>query len=228
MARQQTLFLARDRLGIEPLHYAILPDGELLFASELKGLLAHPGLPRRIDRARSRTTSRRLCARPEDDLSGARKLRPGHWLSWRVGQKEPREERYWRLRFGAREGLPAPRAAEELLERLEEAVAMRLVADVPLGAFLSGGINSSAVVAMMSRIAAEPVNTCSIGFDQPDHDKSAFARQVAEACNTRHRVERVRVHDIEAIERLPAVYDEPFADAWPFRRCSSARWPARP
>ena len=213
-ARQQTLFLARDRLGIKPLHYAILPDGQLLFASELKGLLAHPGLPRRIDPcAVEDYLAYGYVPDPKTIYQGARKLRPGHWLSWRVGQKEPREERYWRLRFGAREGLQAPRAAEELLERLEEAVAMRLVADVPLGAFLSGGIDSSAVVAMMSRIAAEPVNTCSIGFDQPDHDELAFARQVAEACNTRHRVGRVRVHDIEAIERLPAVYDEPFADA---------------
>ena len=212
-ARQQTLFLARDRLGIKPLHYAVLPDGQLLFASELKACWrTRPAAADRPVR-RGGLPRVRLRARPEDDLSGGPKLRPGHWLSWRVGQRAPREERYWRLRFAAREGLQAPRAAAELLERLEEAVALRLVADVPLGAFLSGGIDSSAVVAMMSRIAAEPVNTCSIGFDQPDHDESAFARQVAQACNTRHRVGRVHVHDVAVIERLPSVYDEPFADA---------------
>jgi asparagine synthase (glutamine-hydrolysing) len=213
-ARQQTLFLGRDRLGIKPLHYAILPDGQLLFASELKGLLAHPGLPRRIDPcAVEDYLAYGYVPDPKTIYQGARKLRPGHWLCWRLGQREPREERYWQLRFAAREGLQAPRAAEELLGRLEEAVAMRLVADVPLGAFLSGGIDSSAVVALMSRIAAAPVNTCSIGFDDPGHDESAFARQVAQACNTRHRVGRVHVRDVAVIERLPSVYDEPFADA---------------
>ncbi|HEX6113700.1 MAG TPA: XrtA/PEP-CTERM system amidotransferase [Geminicoccaceae bacterium] len=212
-ARQRTLFLARDRLGIKPLHYAILPDGRLLFASELKGLLAHPDLPRRIDPcAVEDYLAYGYVPDPKTIYQGVRKLQAGHWLSWRVGQTRPREERYWRLRFAAREGLEASRAAEELLERLEEAVAMRLVADVPLGAFLSGGIDSSAVVAMMSRLAAGPVNTCSIGFDQPDHDESAFALQVAEACGTRHRVGQTRVQDLQVIERLPLVYDEPFAD----------------
>jgi asparagine synthase (glutamine-hydrolysing) len=213
-ARRQTLFLARDRLGVKPLHYAILPDGQLLFASELKGLLAHPDLPRRIDPfAIEDYLAYGYVPDPKTIYQDARKLPPGHWLSWRVGQTAPRQERYWRLRFAAREGLEAGRAAEELLERLEEAVAMRLVADVPLGAFLSGGIDSSAVVATMSRLAAGPVSTCSIGFDQPDHDETAFARQVAAACNTRHRVGRARVHDAAATLRLPLVYDEPFADA---------------
>jgi asparagine synthase (glutamine-hydrolysing) len=213
-ARRQALFLARDRLGIKPLHYAILPDGQLLFASELKGLLAHPDLPRRIDPfAVEDYLAYGYVPDPKTIYRDARKLAPGHWLSWRVGQSAPRQERYWRLRFAAREGLEARRAAEELLERLDEAVAMRLIADVPLGAFLSGGIDSSAVVATMSRLAAGPVSTCSIGFDQPDHDETAFARQVAAACNTRHRVGRARVQDAALIERLPLVYDEPFADA---------------
>jgi asparagine synthase (glutamine-hydrolysing) len=212
--RQRTLFLARDRLGLKPLHHAILPDGRLLFASELKGLLAHPDLPRRIDPlAVEDYLAYGYVPDPRTIYQGARKLEPGHWLSWHVGQSTPREERYWRLQFAAREGLQVTRAAEELLERLEEAVALRLVADVPLGAFLSGGIDSSAVVATMSRLAAGPVNTCSIGFDQPDHDETAFARQVAEACNTRHRVGRTRAQDLAVIERLPLVYDEPFADA---------------
>jgi asparagine synthase (glutamine-hydrolysing) len=130
-----------------------------------------------------------------------------------VGDGAPRQERYWQLRFAARERVTVQRAAEELLERLEEAVALRLVADVPLGAFLSGGVDSSAVVAMMRRRMATPVNTCSIGFDQPSHDESAFARQVAKACGTRHHVGHARVHDLDVIERLPLVHDEPFADA---------------
>jgi asparagine synthase (glutamine-hydrolysing) len=213
-APRRTLFLARDRLGIKPLHYAGLPDGQLLFASELKALLAHPDLPRRID----------PCA-IEDYLAygyvpdaktiyrDVGKLRPGHWLRWRVGEVAPHLERYWQLRFAARERLTVQRAAEELLERLEEAVALRLVADVPLGAFLSGGVDSSAVVAIMSRRSAAPVNTCSIGFDQRDHDESTFARQVAQACGAGHHVRQARVQDLDVIERLPLVHDEPFADS---------------
>jgi asparagine synthase (glutamine-hydrolysing) len=211
--RQKTLFLVRDRLGIKPLHYAALPDGQLLFASELKGLLAHPDLPRRIDPcAVEDYLAYGYVPDPKTIYRDVLKLRPGHWLAWRVGQAAPRQERYWQLRFTARERLTVQRAAEELLERLEEAVALRLVADVPLGAFLSGGVDSSAVVAMMSRRAAAPVNTCSIGFKERDHDESAFARQVAEACGTRHHVGYAHVQDLDVIERLPRVYDEPFAD----------------
>jgi asparagine synthase (glutamine-hydrolysing) len=212
--RQKVLFLARDRLGIKPLHYAVLPDGHLVFASELKALLAHPDLPRRIDPcALEDYLAYGYVPDPKTIYRGVCKLRPGHWLRWQVGQAAAREERYWRLRFAARERLSAQQAAEELLERLDEAVALRLVADVPLGAFLSGGVDSSAVVALMSRRSMTPVDTCSIGFDERDHDEGDFARQVAEACGTRHHVGRARVQDLDLLERLPLVYDEPFADA---------------
>jgi asparagine synthase (glutamine-hydrolysing) len=213
-APRRTLFLARDRLGIKPLHHVILPDGQLLFASELKALLAHPDLPRRIDPcAVEDYLAYGYVPDPKTIYRDVCKLPPGHWLSWQVGQRTPRQERYWQLRFAARERLTVRRAAGELLERLDEAVALRLVADVPLGAFLSGGVDSSAVVAMMSRRSAAPVNTCSIGFDQRDHDESVFARQVARACGTRHHVRQARAQILDVIERLPTVYDEPFADA---------------
>jgi asparagine synthase (glutamine-hydrolysing) len=211
---RKTLFLARDRLGIKPLHYAILPDGQLVFASELKALLAHPALPRRIDPcAIEDYLAYGYVPDPKTIYRDVCKLRPGYRLSWRVGQAGPCQERYWQLRFAARERLTVQRAAEELLERLEEAVALRLVADVPLGAFLSGGVDSSAVVAMMSRRSAAPVNTCSIGFEERDHDESAFARQVAEAYGTHHHVSQAHVQDLDLIERLPLVFDEPFADS---------------
>ena len=162
--RQKMLFLARDRLGIKPLHHAILPDGQLVFASELKALLAHPDLPRRIDPcAVEDYLAYGYVPDPKTIYRDVWKLRPGHWLAWRVGQPGPRQERYWQLRFAARQRLSLQRAAEELLERLDEAVALRLIADVPLGAFLSGGVDS-AVVAMMSRRSAAPVDTCSIGL----------------------------------------------------------------
>ncbi len=212
--RQKALFLARDRLGIKPLHYAVLPDGQLVFASELKALLAHPALPRRIDPcAVEDYLAYGYVPDPKTIYCDVSKLRPGHWLAWRVGQAAPRQERYWQLRFAARPGLSVRRAAEELLERLEEAVALRLIADVPLGAFLSGGVDSSAVVAMMSRRSAAPVNTCSIGFAERTHDETRFAQQVADAYGTRHHVGHARVQDLDVIERLPLVYDEPFADS---------------
>jgi asparagine synthase (glutamine-hydrolysing) len=212
--RQKMLFLARDRLGIKPLHYTALPDGHLVFASELKALLAHPDLPRRIDPCAAEDyLAYGYVPDPKTIYRDVWKLRPGHRLVWRVGQAAPRQERYWQLRFAPRQRLSVECAAEELLERLEEAVALRLIADVPLGAFLSGGIDSSAVVAMMSRHSAAPVNTCSIGFAERTHDESRFAQEVARAFGTRHHVGHARVQDLDVIGRLPLVYDEPFADS---------------
>jgi asparagine synthase (glutamine-hydrolysing) len=211
---QKALFLARDRLGIKPLHHATLPDGQLVFASELKALLAHPDLPRRIDPcAVADYLAYGYVPDPKTIYRDVLKLRPGHWVTWRVGEAAPRQQRYWQPRFAARQRLSLRRAAEELLERLEEAVALRLIADVPLGAFLSGGVDSSAVVAMMSRRSAAPVNTCSIGFVERTHDESRFAQEVARAYGTRHHVGHARVQDLDVIERLPLVYDEPFADS---------------
>jgi asparagine synthase (glutamine-hydrolysing) len=122
--RQKVLFLARDWLGIKPLHYAALPDGQLVFASELKALLAHPDLPRRIDPcAVEDYLAYGYLPDPKTIYRDVWKLRPGYWLGWRVGQAAPRQERYWQLRFAQRQRLSVQRAAEELLERLEEAVA---------------------------------------------------------------------------------------------------------
>jgi asparagine synthase (glutamine-hydrolysing) len=212
--RQKILFLARDRVGIKPLHHAILPDGRLVFASELKALLAHPDLPRRIEPcAIEDYLAYGYVPDPRSIYQGVSKLRPGHWLAWRRGEAAPRERRYWEVRFAARRELTAARAADELTQRLEEAVRLRLVADVPLGAFLSGGIDSSAVVAMMGRHSPAPPDTCTIGFEESDHDEARFAREVALACGTRHHVERAHAYDPHVIERLPLIYDEPFADS---------------
>ncbi|HZA65468.1 MAG TPA: XrtA/PEP-CTERM system amidotransferase, partial [Geminicoccaceae bacterium] len=212
--RRRILFLARDRIGIKPLLYAALPDGRLIFASELKALLAHPELPRRIEpQALEDYLAYGYVPDPKSIYRDVSKLRPGHWLAWRAGEAAPRQERYWQVRFAARQGLTAARAEGELIERLEEAVALRMVADVPLGAFLSGGIDSSAVVAMMSRHSSAPRHTCSIGFEESDHDETRFAQAVALAYGTRHHVGHARAQDLDLIERLPLVYDEPFADS---------------
>jgi asparagine synthase (glutamine-hydrolysing) len=212
--RQRTLFLARDRLGVKPLHYAVLPNGQLVFASELKGLLAHPDLPRRIEpRAVEDYLAYGYVPDPRTIYGDVSKLRPGHSLAWRVGEAKLRQQRYWQPEYAARTNLTARRAADELLELLQEAVALRMVADVPLGAFLSGGIDSSAVVAMMSRRAATPPTTCSIGFEESGHDESAFAREVAETFGTHHHVGRAQARDLDLIRRLAQVFDEPFADS---------------
>ncbi len=224
---RKTLFLARDRLGIKPLYYAALADGQLIFGSELKSLLAHPQLPRRIDpQAVEEYFALGYVPEPRAILEGVYKLPPGHVLVQRHGAPLAAPQPYWDVAFAP---LPVGDEAslqEELLARLKAAVEVRLIAEVPLGAFLSGGVDSSAVVAMMAQLMDEPVNTCAIAFDDPRYDETRFAAQVAERYRTDHRVEEVAADDFDLIDRLAALYDEPFADssAIPtYRVCELAR-----
>jgi asparagine synthase (glutamine-hydrolysing) len=222
-----TLFLARDRLGVKPLHYALLDDGQLVFGSELKSLLAHGGLRREIDPlAVEEYFALGYVAEPRCIFRQARKLEPGHTLTIRRGAPLAAPRRYWDLRFTTDATITPEDAGTELRRRLEESVRLRLISEVPLGAFLSGGVDSSAVVATMAGLSAEPVNTCSIAFDDPAFDESAFAQQVAQRYGTRHRVETVRSDDFGLIDTLAQLYDEPYADssAIPtYRVCQLAR-----
>lgn len=222
-----TLFLARDRLGKKPLYYALLPDGWLVFGSELKALLAHPGVGRTIDvHAVEDYFAYGYVPEPKTIFQNSLKLPPAHTLTWRRGAARPAPREYWDVPFRA-VGKIAERDAEaELVERLREAVRIRLISEVPLGAFLSGGVDSSAVVAMMAGLSQEPVNTCSISFGNPKYDESAYARQVAERYRTRHYVDRVESDDFDLIDTLARTYDEPYADssAIPtYRVCELAR-----
>jgi asparagine synthase (glutamine-hydrolysing) len=225
--RTETLFLARDRLGIKPLYYAPLGDGCLLFGSELKALLAHPDLERKVDPlAVEEYFSYGYVPEPKTVFKGALKLPPAHWLKLRRGQplREPTE--YWDVPFAPHASMTEADAIAELVERLREAVRIRMIAEVPLGAFLSGGVDSSAVVAMMAQESADPVNTCSIGFRDPQYNEAAFAAMVAERCGTCHHVEEVNPDDISLLDGLARIYDEPYADssAIPtFRVCELAR-----
>jgi asparagine synthase (glutamine-hydrolysing) len=179
---QETLFLARDRLGVKPLYYSILVDGTLLFGSELKSLLVHPGLVRTLDPcAVEDYFALGYVAEPRTILDGTHKLSPGHRLTIRRGQSLPEPVEYWDVRFTQGNALTMEDACAELDHRLEESVRLRMISEVPLGAFLSGGVDSSAVVATMARISADPVNTCSISFDDPAFDEARFAQQVARA-----------------------------------------------
>jgi asparagine synthase (glutamine-hydrolysing) len=224
---RQTLFLARDRLGVKPLYYALLPDGVLLFGSELKSLLAHGGLVRDIDPfAVEEYFALGYVPEPRTIYRGAAKLPPAHTLTVRRGQPIAQPAEYWDVRFTLDSKLSARDAQAELVERLKESVRLRMISEVPLGAFLSGGVDSSAVVAAMAQISEGPVNTCSIAFSDPAFDESAFAQQVATRYGTRHFVDRVESDDFDLVDALARLYDEPYADssAMPtYRVCQLAR-----
>jgi asparagine synthase (glutamine-hydrolysing) len=222
-----TLFLARDRLGVKPLYYALLPDGMFVFGSELKSLLVHNGLERAIDPyAVEEYFALGYVPEPRTIFKQAKKLSPAHTLTIRRGVVPPDPVEYWDPRFTLDRQLSLADASEELAARLDESARLRLISEVPLGAFLSGGVDSSAVVASMARLSAEPVNTCSISFADPAYDESRYALQVARRYQTRHYVDRVESEDFDLIDELARLYDEPFADssAIPtYRVCQLAR-----
>lgn len=224
---QQCLFLARDRLGVKPLHYAVTRDGFFIFASELKALRCHPGFPSEIDRqAVEEYFAYGYVPDPKTIYKGVCKLAPGHHLTLRRGQGLPQPQCYWDVRFSVDTAIDEISACGLLLEKFREAVDIRRVADVPLGAFLSGGVDSSAVVAMMAGLSTDPVNTASISFGDPQFNESPYARQVSELYKTRHRVDQVDPADFSLIDQLAGLYDEPYADssALPtYRVCELAR-----
>ena len=224
----QTLFLARDRLGVKPMFYAQTRGGALIFGSELKSLMQHPGLPRMVDpTAIEDYFALGYVPEPKCIFEGVHKLMPGHTLAVKVGMRSlPPQREYWDVVFAPDPTITEAKALEELRGRLAESVRLRLISEVPLGAFLSGGVDSSAVVATMAGLSEGPVNTCSIAFSDPAFDEAAYAKMVAERYGTNHRVETVAVDDFDLIDRLVGMYDEPYADssALPtFRVCELAR-----
>ena len=211
---ERTLFLARDRLGVKPLFYAPLSDGSLAFASELKGLLANPLLRREIDPlAIEDYMTWGYVPDHRSILAGVHKLPAGHTLLLRHGAPLPEPVQYWDVSFAERRQGRASDLEAELLHLLRQAVTSRMVADVPLGAFLSGGVDSSAVVALMAEASNSPVKTCTIGFDVAALDETGYAQQVATKFATDHRARQVSPDDFEHVETLAAMFDEPFADA---------------
>ncbi|MGI4732150.1 MAG: XrtA/PEP-CTERM system amidotransferase [Janthinobacterium lividum] len=221
------LFLARDRLGVKPLHYVELSDGGLAFASELKGLLAHP-LLRRVPDLRAVEDYLAFGYVPDDAclVSGVRKLAAGHHLLVHRGRPVPDPVQWWDVDFSRRATGSAAALEEELVERLRVAVRSRLVADVPLGAFLSGGVDSSAVVALMAEASPRAVKTCTIGFDEAGHDERGPAGIVARRFATDHRERVVASDDVGLVDTLVRAFDEPFADASAlatYRVCELAR-----
>jgi asparagine synthase (glutamine-hydrolysing) len=212
--RQRVLLLARDRLGVKPLFTATLDDGSVIFASELKQLLAYPGMARDIDPlAVEDFMAWGYVPDTRSILKGVEKLPAGHYRLLRHGAPATAAVQWWDISFADRASGSAEALGEELLHHLREAVTSRMTADVPLGAFLSGGVDSSTVVAMMAGASATPVKTCSIGFDVAALDETAYADRIAAQFDTEHYQRMVGSDDFAAVDTLVAMFDEPFADA---------------
>jgi asparagine synthase (glutamine-hydrolysing) len=217
--RRELLLIGRDRMGKKPLYYWH-GDGTLVFASEIKGVLAHPAVPRRLnERAISAYLTFGYVPTPETFFEGIVSLPPGHVLSFEPGG-QPTIERYWKLHIpGADDGVTTldigmDEAAAEVRRLLREAIRRRLVADVPLGAFLSGGIDSSAIVALMAGEMGEAVKTFTIGFDDRDgFDERPYAQAVADRFGTEHHAEIAHPEAVELVERLVHHHDQPFGDS---------------
>lgn len=210
----RSLFLARDRLGVKPLFYAPLSDGSVAFASELKGLLAHPLLRRDVDPlAIEDYLAWGYVPDHRSILLGVHKLPAGSFLRLRCDTPLPAPVQWWDVSFAERRAGRASDLEAELLHLMRQAVTSRMVSDVPLGAFLSGGVDSSSVVALMAEASANPVKTCSIGFDVAALDETSYADQVAKRFSTDHRARQVSPDDFENIDLIAGMFDEPFADA---------------
>jgi len=210
-ARQRLLFLARDRVGKKPLFYYLGRDC-FLFASEIKALLADHTVPAKPDPvALDHFLALQYIPAPLTAFRGVRKLPPAHWLEVRDGRLEM--ERYWKLQYTPKRQITLAEAAAELRWRFAEAVRLRVVSDVPLGAFLSGGVDSSAVVAAMAQEMGQPVQTFSVGFDDASFDERPYARMIAERYGTTHTELVVNAPVTDILPRLVWHYDEPFGDA---------------
>jgi asparagine synthase (glutamine-hydrolysing) len=211
--RKETLLLIRDRIGIKPLYYTHLADGTLVFGSELKTILVHPGVRREVEpRALDLYLTLEYVPAPLSMFKNIFKLPAGHFLTWHDGRIEIKK--YWDLKPNPHPDKPVALAAvqDELYSILKESIKLRLVSDVPLGAFLSGGIDSSAVVGLMRELGASPLRTFSIGFKDQTYNELAHARRIAEQFETDHEELILEPKALELTEKLIRHLDEPLGD----------------
>lgn len=217
----RTLTLARDRLGEKPLYYGRNGrGGPFLFASELKAIAAHPDFDAQVDRDAIALLLRyNNIPAPHSIYRGISKLLPGTFLTLRLGDTGPIIEQYWSGAATAEAGirdplrLPAEAIVDEFEKLMDRAVGQQMLADVPLGAFLSGGVDSSTVVAIMQKLSSRAVKTFTIGFREPGYDEAEYARAVARHLGTEHTELYVTAAEARrVIPQLPEIYDEPFAD----------------
>lgn len=213
-AKRQRLVIARDRLGKKPLKY-FLDDHGIIFASELKAILKHPRVPRQPDPvAIHHYLTLQYIPAPWTGFLGIRKLPAAHYAV--IEQGEMRIQRYWQLDFRQKEKREPEEWVAAIQRELDESVKLRMISDVPLGAFLSGGIDSSAVVAMMARHSQRPVKTFSIGFHEAKYNELPFAKMVAKQFNAEHTEFIIEPQTIDILPALASQYDEPFADSSAF------------
>lgn len=209
--KEETLFIARDRFGKKPLVYCELP-GSFLFASESRALLKHPAVRKELHYpAIDMYLTYQYIPSPDTVYQSIRKLKPAHWAKWRKGNLTI--QRYWEPLFSPKTTLSFEEASEQMMQTLREATRLRMIADVPLGAFLSGGKDSSAVVGIMSELSKTPIKTFSIGFEEDTFSELPFARMVAQRFNCDHHEFVVKPNAIELLPKLAWHYGEPYADS---------------
>ena len=208
----QSVHLVRDRLGEKPLYYSVLDDGGLIFGSELKALLVHPACRRAIDpHSVEDFFALGYVAEPRSIYADVKKVPAGGMIAFRRGAA-PSSSLYWSPTPAPSSGSTEDRAVE-LIDRLQAAVKMQMVSDVPIGAFLSGGVDSSGTTALMAKASPTPIRCFTIGFEEKAFDETEYASRVAQQYKAVHRIKTVDINDVEAVRALPAIYDEPFGDS---------------
>lgn len=209
---EKTLFLARDRVGKKPILYSHQSNGDLIFGSEFQALLKHPSVSREVDYNAIDSYLSYICVpAPQTAFKAIRKLEPGHWLRWKAGKIETR--RYWLPDFSKKIKISEEEAITETTRILRESTKLRMISEVPLGAFLSGGVDSSAIVALMAQESSTPVKTFSIGFEDEDFSELKYAKKVAEHVGAEYNEFIVRPDATEILPTLVDHYGEPYADS---------------
>ncbi len=209
--REKSLFIARDRIGKKPLLYSHQPNGDLIFGSEFRALLQHPKINKEVDyEAIHHYLSYYCVPAPLTAYKQIRKLEPAHWLEWKNG--EIKIQRYWSPNFSDKIKISRQEAEEETMRIVREATKMRLISEVPLGAFLSGGVDSSLIVALMAQESSQPVKTFSIGFEEEDFSELKYAKRVAEHIGAEHHEFIVKPDAFDVLPTLVEHYGEPYAD----------------
>lgn len=210
--RDKSLFIARDRVGKKPLLYSHQANGDFIFGSEFTAILSHPDISREVDTQAIDAYLSFLCIpAPLTAYKQIRKLEPAHWLRWKGG--EIKTERYWSPDFSKKIKISEEEAIEETTRILREATRLRMIAEVPLGAFLSGGVDSSAVVALMAQESPNPVKTFSIGFEEQDFSELKYAKIVAKHVGAEYNEFIVKPDGLEVLPVLVEHYGEPYADS---------------
>lgn len=208
----KSLFIARDRVGKKPFLYSFRPNGDLIFGSEFTALLAHPDISREVDFEAIDSYLSYLCVpAPQTAFKEIRKLEPAHWMRWKDGKIETK--RYWLPDFSKKIKISEEEAIEETTRIVREATKMRLISEVPLGAFLSGGVDSSMIVALMAQESSQPVKTFSIGFEEQDFSELKYAKKVAEHVGAEYHEFIVKPDALEVLPTLVEHYGEPYADS---------------